>query len=347
MPSMDDKLRVLMQEVPSAYADRFMQLIERIDAFCAAHLNDEYHWLCRTMAMTVCQEGAPVRSGKPDGWAAGVVYSVGRVNFLDDPSQSPHMKSKEIAQGFGVSVSNMQAKSRIICEGLQLVPLDPNWSLPSRMDDNPLVWMLSVNGVMVDIRDAPREAQVTAYEEGLIPYIPADREAQDEPAARTGPTMRADQETKLFELQVALIHGPMSEAFVNENPKVLRTIQVRGDQTLEELHEAIFDAFDRYDEHMYEFQVGGKGPRDRNARRYGLSLDDDFDEYDMTGDVRDITIGTLGLKIDEPFGYWFDFGDDWWHQVAVLAIHDKVPRGRYPKVTKRVGKSPPQYPYFD
>ena len=43
------------------------------------------------------------------------------------------------------------------------------------MDDNPLVWMLEVNGFVMDIRTAPREAQVAAYENGLIPYIPADR----------------------------------------------------------------------------------------------------------------------------------------------------------------------------
>ena len=35
------------------------------------------------------------------------------------------------------------------------------------------VWMLSVNGFLVDIRTMPLEAQLIAYEEGLIPYIPA------------------------------------------------------------------------------------------------------------------------------------------------------------------------------
>jgi len=35
--------------------------------------------------------------------------------------------------------------------------------------------MLTVNGFIMDIRNAPREAQVVAYERGLIPYIPADR----------------------------------------------------------------------------------------------------------------------------------------------------------------------------
>lgn len=33
-------------------------------------------------------------------------------------------------------------------------------------------------------------------------------------------------------------------------------------------------------------------------------------------------IGSLGLEVDDTFGYWFDFGDDWWPQVDVVAIHD-------------------------
>ncbi len=36
--------------------------------------------------------------------------------------------------------------------------------------------MLSVNGMIVDIRNLPREAQEMAFEKGLIPYIPDDNE---------------------------------------------------------------------------------------------------------------------------------------------------------------------------
>jgi hypothetical protein len=55
------------------------------------------------------------------------------------------------------------------------------------------------------------------------------------------------------------------------------------------------------------------------------------------------TIESLGLAVGRRFGYWFDFGDDWWHQINVEAIGDEVPGGKFPRVTKRVGKSPPQY----
>jgi hypothetical protein len=59
---------------------------------------------------------------------------------------------------------------------LKMYQLDPNWTLPSRLDDNPMVWMLQVNGFMVDVRHAPREVQEIAFNKGLIPYIPADKQ---------------------------------------------------------------------------------------------------------------------------------------------------------------------------
>jgi hypothetical protein len=48
--------------------------------------------------------------------------------------------------------------------------------LKSIVDRNPLVWMAEVNGMLVDLRNMPREVQVIAYEKGMIPYIPADQE---------------------------------------------------------------------------------------------------------------------------------------------------------------------------
>lgn len=172
---MDDDLRELMADLPGPRAARFIQLVEMTDAFCDAHLDDEYRQLCREMAAVVCQNAPSVLRGKPSGWAAGIVYALGRVNFLTDPSQTPHMTTAEIAKGFSVSQATMMSKAKVIREGLDLMPFHPNWCLPSRLDDNPLVWMLKVNGFLMDIRMAPREAQVAAYEKGLIPYVPADQ----------------------------------------------------------------------------------------------------------------------------------------------------------------------------
>ena len=163
-----------MADVPDSYADRFVELSELADAFCSAYLNAEYKDLCREMAAVLCQNAPSVLRGKPNGWAAGIVYALGRVNFLTDPNQTPHMTAGEIAKGFGVSQATMMSKARVIRQGLDLMPFHPDWCLPSMQADNPLVWMLEVNGFLIDIRMAPREAQVAAYEKGLIPYVPAD-----------------------------------------------------------------------------------------------------------------------------------------------------------------------------
>ena len=149
----------------------------------------------------------------------------------------------------------------------------------------------------------------------------------------------------IYTLEVFIISGPVDKKFIKKNPVMSRTLEIRGDQTLEELHEIIFKAFDRFDEHLYEFQVGGKGPNDPKARRYSLPKSNEVIE--MEGNVVETTMDTLKLKKDEAFGYLFDFGDDWWHQVNVIAIEKKTPKGKFPKITNRVGQSPPQYMEVD
>lgn len=156
----------------------------------------------------------------------------------------------------------------------------------------------------------------------------------------------AGSDQKLYTFDVSIMEGPMTESFLKKNKVVSRTIQIRGDQTLAELHRAIFDAFDREQEHMYEFQIGGEGPMDPRARRYVLPAGMHGGDK-PAGGVQNTTIESLGLKVNDLFGYWFDFGDDWWHQVDVVAVEEKAVRGKFPKVIKRAGKSPPQYADWD
>ena len=55
------------------------------------------------------------------------------------------------------------------------------------------------------------------------------------------------------------------------------------------------------------------------------------------------------LDLDEKgkFYYLFDFGDDWWHELSVLKIEDASSSKGYPKITKKVGNSPEQYPDYE
>lgn len=156
---------------------------------------------------------------------------------------------------------------------------------------------------------------------------------------------RGKTPSKLYTMVVYLMGGPISDEF--EGLIISRTIQILGNQTLEYLHEAIFKAFDRFDEHLYEFLLG-VGPDDRSAI-YSLPAEVEFPglEEEMAGDFRTTTIDSLGLEVGRAFGYRFDFGDDWLHQIDVTAIEDYSGKGKYPKITKKVGKSPPQYPDED
>lgn len=150
-------------------------VIGLIDQFCQEHLNEEYAVLCRKLAEKLGRKRpTPLLHGSPNAWASGIVRAVGGVNFLHDKSQTPYMRSTDIDHYLGTSPSSGSAKLAAIRKMFKMHQLDPNWTSPSRLDDNPMVWMLQVNGFMVDVRHAPREVQEIAFNKGLIPYIPAD-----------------------------------------------------------------------------------------------------------------------------------------------------------------------------
>ena len=201
-----------------------------------------------------------------------------------------------------------------------------------------MIVKLEEKGLITREPGVPRSARVT------VPKSEIPQLEVDEDAAVAAHTVNdgAVVPSRVYTLQVFLISGPVSEK--SGGKEISRTIQIRGDQTLARLHEAIFEAFDRFDDHFYEFQFGN-GPHDPKGKRYVLPemLKQERGDRTIAGDVTQTTIDSLGLKVDQPFGYWFDYGDDWWHQIDVLATEDKAPKGKYPRVTKRVGKSPPQY----
>ena len=76
------------------------------------------------------------------------------------------MKMTDINAEFGVSPASGSAKSKAIRDLLKIRSFDPKWTLSSRMDANPLVWMLSVNGFLMDIRHAPGKLRRSPFRRG-------------------------------------------------------------------------------------------------------------------------------------------------------------------------------------
>ena len=169
------------QSVPRSMQATYEAITTLTDAFCREHLNEDYRVLAQRMTAALCRKRpSPLASGQPRTWACGIVYVLGQINFLTDPSTQPLMSTADLCARFGVGQSTASAKARVIAKVLDTRRLNPEWSLPSLLDQNPLVWMAEVNGFLVDLRDMPREVQQIAFEKGMIPYIPADQEQRRE-----------------------------------------------------------------------------------------------------------------------------------------------------------------------
>lgn len=146
----------------------------------------------------------------------------------------------------------------------------------------------------------------------------------------------------VYTLDVHLVDGPMDEEYAEQ--EISRRIDILGEQTLHDLHRAIFEAFERWEQHLYEFNLG-EGPQDQSALYMYSGGWDAPDEG--AGDPATTTLGDLGLEVGRRFGYLFDMGDQWAHVIEVMATKAAPGKGTYPRVVQKVGTAPPQYPEDD
>ena len=117
------------ETVPAAMQERYAEIAALTDAFCAEHLNAEYAQTCRWLLAALARKRpSPLVAGKAIGWAAGVVHTIGRVNFLFDRTQTPHLRADELAAKFGVGKSTPANKSKrsAICW------ISASWTRPGR-----------------------------------------------------------------------------------------------------------------------------------------------------------------------------------------------------------------------
>lgn len=158
------------KEMQKTYDDISKLLIE----YSAEYLNKEYEELCLHALEKLCRKRpSPLKSGRSNSWAAGIVYAIGSNNFIFDKSQPIHMTSKELAAPFSVAASTASSKASMIKKLLKIDYFNAEWCLPSQTSDNPMLWMVSINGLPCDARMLPVEIQEICYEKGLIPYVPA------------------------------------------------------------------------------------------------------------------------------------------------------------------------------
>ncbi len=121
--------------------------------------------------------------------------------------------------------------------------------------------------------------------------------------------------------------------------RVWRTIEVRGDQSLDDLHLAIQQAFGWDNDHLYAFFMSGK--RWDPATEYADPRAEDGRGAD------EVRIDALKLVPRKRFLYLFDYGDELLHDVWLVSVGSADGAVRYPRIVTSHGEAPPQYPAID
>jgi uncharacterized protein DUF6398 len=139
--------------VPAAMSWIYQSLGRLTDEFSSLHLNDEYAALARRMGAALARKRpSHLWSGNLETWACGILYALGKINFLFDKTQVPHVRAEDICSYFGVATSTGSAKAKVVLDHLRIRGHDPNWMLPSRLADHPFIRLVSIN------RGHPRHA---------------------------------------------------------------------------------------------------------------------------------------------------------------------------------------------
>ena len=139
-------------KIPRDLQKTYDEISKLLIDYSAEYLNKEYEGLCLNALEKLCHKRpSPLKSGRSNTWAAGIVYAI-----------AP----------FGVATSTASSKAAIIRKLLKIDYLHAEWCLPSEIAANPMLWMVSINGLYYDARMLSVEIQKTCYEKGLIPYIP-------------------------------------------------------------------------------------------------------------------------------------------------------------------------------
>lgn len=118
-------------------------------------------------------------------------------------------------------------------------------------------------------------------------------------------------------------------------PKTWRDIEISANQTLEDLHLAIQDAYRWDNDHLYSFFLNGRAWDARSEIGSPWS--------DSPRHTDEMTLDSLGLKLKRKILYLFDYGDGHEFDVEVLAINENARKGTYPKVVGKQGRAPRQY----
>ena len=125
---------------------------------------------------------------------------------------------------------------------------------------------------------------------------------------------------------------------VSLDKKTWRRIAVSSEDVLDDLHDAIQEAFDFDNDHLYEFSF-------RN--RFGIEQRVSHPMCEEEFSTDEFEIKNLPLRIGEKMEYVFDFGDHWQFTIELEKIEPPNSKFKKAKILESHGKSPKQYPDWE
>lgn len=132
---------------------------------------------------------------------------------------------------------------------------------------------------------------------------------------------------------------------IRQGRKLYRDIEIPSAKTLYDLAEAIVGAYGFFFDHPFGFYSLLEGHVLNSPVSYELFADlEDIDPPSEAGSVERTRISAAFRDVGEKMTFYFDYGFGWRFEVEVIG-HGRKERGvKYPRVVKRVGKAPEQYP---
>ena len=124
--------------------------------------------------------------------------------------------------------------------------------------------------------------------------------------------------------------------------RLYRDIELPSSGSLEDLAAAIVSAFGFDFDHAFGFYSNLKGDYYRSEERYELFADLGQADEGVRG-VRRTRLSVAFPEVGKTMLFLFDYGDEWRFKVELIGLGRKE-KAVYPRVLKRVGEAPAQYP---
>jgi len=115
-------------------------------------------------------------------------------------------------------------------------------------------------------------------------------------------------------------------------PSIWRRVEVKDDITFYELHHVIQIAMGWWNEHLFEFNIGG----------YTIGITEDGMAPEGTLESKEVKLSRLIDTEKIKFKYLYDFGDNWDHVIEVEKISSEDKNKNYPTCIGGERNCPPE-----